>query len=433
MSTIFRKFHHLKEKLFLLALIATTVSSALAKDKNSISIACGAVGTEYEFCKSATQAWSKKSGIPVELVSTPNDTNQKLALFQQLLSAKSDDIDVFMVDVIWPGVLHEHFLDLNGKIPADEKSAHFKNLVDNNTVKGRFVALPWYVDTGLMYYRKDLLKKYGLSAPQTWAELTSAAQKIQDGERKSNPKFVGYVFQGKAYEGLTCNAIEWTTSFGGNTFVEADGKVNANTPANIKALETALSWIGTIAPGGVLNYAEEEARGVFQSGGAAFMRNWPYAWQLANAKDSPVSGKVGVLPIPKGGENGSHSPILGGWHLAVSKYSTKAKAAVELALYLTSEAVQKERLLKGGFFPTRKSLYKNSTLLKDNPVFTVLGQSLDSAAARPSRSTGSNYNRVSNEIWNATFSVLSKKKSPKESLEDLDKKLNRISHGGKWK
>jgi len=63
----------------------------------------------------------------------------------------------------------------------------------------------------------------------------------------------------------------------------------------------------------------------------------------------------------------------------------------------------------------------------------VLGQSLETAAARPSKSTGSQYNRASNEIWNAVFSVLSKDKTAKESLEDLDKKLGRISRGGKWK
>jgi len=403
-----------------------------AKDKG-ISIACGAVGLEYELCKSGAQEWSQKSGVPVELVSTPNDTNQKLALFQQLLSSKSEDIDVFMVDVIWPGVLHNHFVDLNGMIPADEKSAHFQNLIDNNTVENRLVALPWYVDTGLIYYRKDLLKKYGLEIPTTWSELTSAAEKIQAGEKKTNSKFVGYVFQGKAYEGLTCNAIEWTTSFGGNTFVLPNGEVKANTPENVAALEKAASWVETIAPKGVLNYAEEEARGVFQSGGAAFMRNWPYAWKLANAEDSPIAGKVGVMPIPKGGANGKNSPILGGWQLSVSKYSKKQKEAAGLVLHLTSQASQKDRLIKGGFFPTRKALYQIPALKKGNPVFAVLGQSLETAAARPSKSTGSQYNRASNEIWNAVFSVLSKDKTAKESLEDLDKKLGRISRGGKWK
>lgn len=411
---------------------AGSPSTAIAEEVKEISIACGAVGQEYELCKSATEAWTKKSGVKVKLVSTPNDTNQKLALFQQLLSAKSQDIDVFMVDVIWPGVLHTHFADLSEHIPAGEAGTHFDNLIANNTVKNRLVALPWYVDTGLIYYRKDLLEKYGLSVPSTWQEMTAAAEKIQAGEKKENSKFVGFVFQGKAYEGLTCNVMEWVSSFGGTSFINDAGQPVANTPENAAALTLAASWVGGIAPKGVLNYAEEEARGVFQSGGAAFMRNWPYAWNLANSDDSPVKGKVGVLPILKGGAKGKNSPVLGGWHLAVSKYSKNQKEATDLILHLTSAASQRERLIKGGYFPTRKALYESEELKKDSPLFGVLAQSLATAVARPSKNTGAHYNRVSNEIWNATFSVLNGKKSAEDSLKQLDRKLKRISRGGKW-
>jgi len=79
--------------------------------------------------------------------------------------------------------------------------------------------------------------------------------------------------------------------------------------------------VNTITPKGVLNYGEEEARGVFQSGNAVFMRNWPYAWNLANSPDSPIKDKVGVIALPKGGTGGRHAATLGGWQLAVSKYS----------------------------------------------------------------------------------------------------------------
>lgn len=406
------------------------IPSVKAEDK-SISIACGAVGMEYELCKEASEAWSKKSGIKVKLVSTPNDTNQKLALFQQLLSSRSEDIDVFTIDVIWPGVLHSHFEDLSPYISAKEKAAHFDNLIANNTIKGRWVALPWWVDTGVMYYRNDLLNKYGLEVPQTWEALKAAAEKIQEGEKKTNSKFVGFVFQGKAYEGLTCNIMEWTASYGGTPFVAANGDVSVDNAANAKAFAMAASWVGHISPKGVLNYAEEEARGVFQSGGAAFMRNWPYAWSLVNSKNSPIAGKVGVMAIPKGGENGKHSPVLGGWQLAVSKYSKHKKEAIELLKFLTSEANQKVRL-KHGFFPTRKDLYTDKAMIAKDPLFAVLAQSLETAVARPSSSTGSQYNRVSNEIWNAGFSIISGKEPAAEGLKQLDRKLKRISRGGKW-
>jgi len=417
-------------KNVILALTLLWATAAQAQ-KKTLSIACGAVGIEYELCKTASAAWSKRSGVTVKLVSTPNDTNQKLALFQQLLSAQSADIDVFMVDIVWPGVLGSHFEDLGPHLPASEKSAHFDNLIINDTVAGRWVALPWYVDTGVVYYRADLLKKYGLGVPSTWQQLSEAAKKIQDGEKKSDPKFVGFVFQGKAYEGLTCNVLEWTASFGGTAFVNSSGKVVANTPQNLEALKLAATWIGTIAPKGVLNYAEEEARGVFQSGGAAFMRNWPYAYSLLTSKNSPVAGKVGVMPTPKGGDSGKHSPVLGGWHLAVSKYSKNKPEAISLIRYLASEPVQRERI-KHGFFPTLKSLYADKKVLASSPLFGVLATSLSTAVARPSQSTGTQYNRVSNEIWNTTFSILSGKEKAEDGLKALDRKLVRASRGGKW-
>jgi trehalose/maltose transport system substrate-binding protein len=425
---------HFFRSLFILllgALLSPQILAQNAPPAKEVSIACGAVGMEYELCKEASEAWSKKSGVKVKFVSTPNDTNQKLALFQQLLSSQSNDIDLFTIDVIWPGVLHNHFEDLNSYLSPADKAAFFDNLISNNTIQNRWVALPWWVDTGVIYYRSDLLKKYGLNAPETWEDLKAAAEKIQEGERKADPKFVGFVFQGKAYEGLTCNILEWSSSYGGTSFVDAAGNVVVENEANTQALAMAASWVGGISPKGVLNYAEEEARGVFQSGAAAFMRNWPYAWTLLNSKNSTVAGKVGVMAIPKGGSSGKHSPVLGGWHLAVSRYAKNKKEAVELAKFLTSEETQKTRI-KHGFFPTLKSLYQDKALMANNPLFSVLAKSLETAVARPSSSTGSQYNRVSNEIWNAGFSIISGKDTPAEGLKQLDRKLKRISRGGKW-
>jgi len=76
-----------------------------------------------------------------------------------------------------------------------------------------------------------------------------------------------------------------------------------------------------------------------------FMRNWPYAWSLGNSADSPVKGKIGVVALPKGGAEGKNTGTLGGWQLAVSKYSKNQKAAAELVAYLTSEAEQKRRAI----------------------------------------------------------------------------------------
>jgi trehalose/maltose transport system substrate-binding protein len=398
----------------------------------SIKLSCSGVGQELEFCKGAADAWAKKTGNEVQIVTPPNDASERLALYQQVLSAGSDKIDVFQVDVVWPGLLGSHLLDLKPYTKGVEKE-HFPSFIANNTNGGRLVAMPWFANAGLLFYRKDLLQKYGQQVPGTWEDLSAAAKKIQDGERAAgNDKMWGYVFQGRAYEGLTCNALEWVASYGGGSIVEPDGKVSVKNPNTAKALQTAASWVGTISPTAVLNYAEEEARGVFQAGNAVFMRNWPYAWSLAQNDDSVIKGKVGVAVLPKGGANGRNAATLGGESLAVSKYSKHAAEAADLVMYMTSAASQKDRALRGSFNPTLATLYKDAEILKANPFMGELYGTFTSAVSRPTTITGSRYNQVSNQFWNATHEVLSGKAKPDEALGSLEESLKRLSRGGKW-
>jgi len=395
-----------------------------------LSISCGAVGQELQFCKEGVEAWSARSGVEVRIVSTPNSTSERLALYQQLLAAGASDIDVFQIDVIWPGILATHFVDLKPYTKGVE-AEHFPSIIANNTVDGRLVAMPWFTDAGVLYYRKDLLDKHGAMPPTTWQELTATAAEIMRAERNAgNAKLWGFVWQGKAYEGLTCNALEWIDSFGGGAIVEADGRISVNNGKARQALQMAVGWIGTISPPGVLNYGEEEARGVFQSGNAVFMRNWPYAWSLANGDDSPVKGKVGVIALPSGGPQGKHTGTLGGWQLAVSKYSKSPRQAADLALYLTSRGEQKRRAIQGSYNPTIASLYRDPEVLAATPFFGSLVGTFTRAVARPSRVTGAHYNRISTEFWEAVHAALSKREAPDAALARLERDLKRVKRAG---
>ncbi|BDG05464.1 ABC transporter substrate-binding protein [Anaeromyxobacter oryzae] len=410
-----------------------SAGTASAQGGATVSIACGSVGVEFDLCKSGAEAWAKKTGNQVRVVSTPKESNEILAQYQQLLSSKSGDIDVLRIDVVWPGLLAQHLADLSQAVPKDVIGQHFPAIIQANTVGGKLVALPWFTDAGLLYYRKDLLEKYGRKVPATWQELTETAKLVQDGERKAgNASMWGFVFQGRAYEGLTCNALEWVDSFGGGQIVDPKGKVTIDNPKAAQALTLAASWIRTISPEGVLNYAEEEARGGFQSGNAVFMRNWPYAWALSQAADSPVKGKVGVAPLPKGGPDGKHTGTLGGWQLAVNKYSKNQKAAIDLAMWLTGPEEQKRAALTASLNPTRPALYKDEEILKANPFFGELLDTFTSAVARPSRVTGAKYNQVSSEFWNAVHETLTGRSKAQDSLARLSKGLDRLSRGGKW-
>src|SRR5262245_58995282 len=174
----------------------------------TITIACGTVGQDFEFCKKAADEWSAKTGNSVKHLTIPQSTSDILGLFRQMFAAKSTDLDVLNVDVVWPGIIKTHLLDLTPYTNGAEKE-HFPAIVQNNTVDGKLLAMPWFTDAGVLYYRKDLLAKYGEKPPTTWEELTATAKKVMDAERKAGkPEMQGYVFQAKAYEGLTCNALE---------------------------------------------------------------------------------------------------------------------------------------------------------------------------------------------------------------------------------
>ena len=417
----------------ILAIAALTIGvAATPAAAESISIACSALGKESELCKSGAAAWAQQTGNEVRFVATPNSETDRFALYMQMMAAQSPDIDVFQIDIIWPGLIASHFVDLTPYLPEGLKEQHFPSIIENNTVDGQLVAMPWFVDAGLLYYRKDLLERHGAGVPEQWSDLGTTAEKIQAAEREAgNGRMWGYVFQGRAYEGLTVNALEWIASFGGGTIVDDSGDVTVNNPQAAAALDLVASWIGKIAPEGVLSYTEEESRGVFQSGNAVFMRNWPYAWALANAPDSLIRGKVGVAPLPRG-PDGKHAAALGGQQLAVSRYSEHPDIAADLVLFLTSAAEQKRRAIEGSFNPTIKDLYTDPDILEANPFMGELSEVFANTVARPSRITGNRYNRVSTEFFTAVHAILSGNGDAASNLSALDKQLTGLSRNGQW-
>jgi trehalose/maltose transport system substrate-binding protein len=400
-------------------------------DATEISISCGALGVELELCTNAVREWEKQTGHTVTIITTPNSSTDRLALYLQMLASRTADIDVLQIDVVWAGVLASHLIDLRRYV-GSEAADHFPVLIKNDTIGGRLVALPWWVDVGVLYYRSDLLRQYGERPPRTWQELTDTARRIQNAERTSgNQRLWGFVFQGKAYEGLTCNALEWIDAFRGGTIIDDAGQITIGNPRAIEALTLAGEWVGDISPKGVLNYDEEAARGVFQTGNAVFMRNWPYAWSLAQREDSPVRGKIGVIPLPRGGTEGKVSGTLGGWHLAVSRYSKHREEAAQLVAFLTSTEQQKKRAIAASYNPTRPALYRDPDILTANPFFGELLGPLQNAAARPSRIAGPHYNHLSSDVFRAAHDILAGAPA-KQRVAQLVEELERLKYRAGW-
>lgn len=373
-------------------------------------------------------AWTAKTGHTVKFLTNPNVSSDALALYQQQLASGASDVDIYQIDTIWPGLIGMHLLDLSEDL-ADRVGAYAESAIANNTVNGRLVGIPLYLECGLLYYRKDLLEKYNEPLPETWDDLITTARKIMLAEREAgNDKMCGYVFQGKAYEGLTCNALEWVSAKGGGSVVEPDGKVSINNPKAVEALRDAASWIGDVSPDGVLGYVEEDTRGVFQSGDAVFLRNWSYCWALFNQEGNPLRGKVGVMPVPAGVKGGQSTGTLGGWSVAVSKYSEKIDVAMDFMRFFATPEALKLYVMSGAFIPSIVSLFDDPDVKARIPVTDP--EVYRNAIPRPAAATGTHYNRVSSEFYNAVHSVLSKKQTPEKALADLEGSLKRISRRG---
>jgi trehalose/maltose transport system substrate-binding protein len=352
----------------------------------------------------AIDQFTRDTGVQVDLIPTLGNSSEQTALILKLMERRDGAPDVYVIDLIWPGTLEQHLLDLTPYL-TEESRLHLPAMLETGMIGKRMVSLPFYMSAGMLYYRKDLLKAYGYAAPPgTWEELARVARHIQQSEREKGRKdFWGYVWQGGAYEGLTCNALEWQTSFGGGRIVESTGAVSLNNPRAIQAMKTAASWIGSISPASVLSYTETDTLNNFRSGNAAFIRNWSSAFQSAARTMPPDS--IGLARLPAGPGGRAHT--VGGFLLAVSRYSAHPREAAALVLHLTSAAVQRRRALSRGFLPTYAHLYQHPDLVRIFPAGRTLAEAgLDNAVLRPSIPSGSRYAELSKAYYETVHEIL---------------------------
>ena len=369
----------------------------------SITFIGDSVGGGHQRDTALATQFTKDTGIKVKVVPHPAASDAAYSQLARAFATHSSSIDVAMIDVVWPGAFAPFLVDLKPALGAQSKM-HSAGIVQSDTINGRLVAMPWFGDFGMLYYRTDLLKKYGYSGPPTtWADLFAMAKKIQDGEQKTNPSFSGFVFQGNAYEGLTCDALEWISSSGGGNFID-NGKADINNPKAAAILDLFRSQIGVTTPRGVTTYQEGEAQTAFTDGDAAFERNWPYAYSLNEAKGSKVAGKFAVAPLPHGAGNHSVATV-GGWQLAVSKYSKHPGAAIEFVRYMTSKPVEKFDTITNSNVPTIPSLANDPEVKKAAPYLNPATANVP-RATRPSSILGVKYNEGSKDIYQAISQIL---------------------------
>ena len=340
----------------------------------------------------AAQVWDQaiadferdNPGVKVVREIAPQSSTQIHDLLAQKFKNRDARLDVFFMDAVWPA----EFASAGWALPLDryfaavEQEKFLPATVSANRYRGGIFGVPVFIDTGLLYYRKDLLEKYAIAPPQTWNQMVQAAKTIVG--REQDRQLVGFSGQFKQYEGLVCNMMEYILSNGGALWDEKRMISALDQPAALQAVRFVRDHIiGEISGRGMLAYEEPESLALFTQGRAIFHRNWPYAWAIANdPASSKVAGRVGMSPLP-GFAVGTGAAALGGWQLGISRYSRNPDLAWRFVEFMTGPDVQKRIALATGRAPTRAALYDDNEIAAKIPQLKSLLASFKRAVPRP--------------------------------------------------
>jgi multiple sugar transport system substrate-binding protein len=356
--------------------------------------------------------FNKKYGpdLKAKLVEFPASADEQRNQFIQRQQAKSGDCDVFSSDVIWTAEFaSQKWLYDMSPYMEDKKADYIEAPVETVTYDGKIWGVPESSDAGLLYYNTKKVKEI----PSTWQDVYK--------EAKGNG---GIVYQGAAYEGLTCDFLELFFGAGGEV-LSKDGKKStfADGDAGVKALQFMVDGIKDgSAPKAVTTYMEPESLTAFQTGDPAFMRNWPYAYAL-NQKAKKVKDNFDVGPQPTF-EGGEKAGILGGHNSVISVYSKNPGGALKLIEHIGSPEIQKAYAVQFSLSPVRADVYDDPEVQKAIPFATALRDGITQARARPVSPV---YPQISQAIYKNVNAALSGQMSPEDAIKqantDIDNAL----------
>jgi multiple sugar transport system substrate-binding protein len=314
----------------------------------------------------------------------PSSSTQFHDLVTQKLKNRDTQMDVFLMDVIWPAEFASAgwALPLDRYFPVSEQKKFLAAPLSANRYHSRIFGVPLFVDAGLLYYRKDLLARYGFPPPRYWPEMVETAKKIL--ARVRDPQLVGFSGQFKQYEGLVCDMMEYIMSNGGALW-DPDRLVSRlqEQPAKEAVRFVRDQIVGEIGNQGLLAYQEPESLALFTQGKAVFHRNWPYAWKIANDPErSKIAGRVGMAVLPSFPGHPSVA-TLGGWQFGISRFSRNPELAWRFIEFMSRPEMQKTIALTTGRPPTRSALYDDPELLKRIPQLKSLLEDFKRAVPRP--------------------------------------------------
>jgi multiple sugar transport system substrate-binding protein len=283
------------------------------------------------------------------------------------------------------------------------------NLIKINTINGKLYALPTFVQTPLMVYNKELLKKAGLQPPKTWEETLAVAKALHD-------KGKGIALPAKQGLAAVDIWIALARSNNGNYFNQ-EGKLQLVTEPNI---ETVQFWkdLVTVAMKGSTNWHFDEVNKALQFAEAPIgLSISGLCGALEDEQQSKVAGKLGYAALPY-----KIRPFgtLSFWSWGVAADSRHPKEAYRLAAWLTSKSIEKQMSLKDGQIAARQSLYSDPELVAKAPWLPGVAEALQNADTQPLHK---NAPKLMDAMAAALSAVAVNGEDPKEQLEQVQKTL----------
>jgi trehalose/maltose transport system substrate-binding protein len=391
-------------------------SGANSSDTIQLSIGCGVTAYDLEVCQRLVAAFveSYPAAVNVTVRDIPDDPELYRALLELLIDSGSNDLDVIVLQPTWLGSLARHLRSL------PEAEDMLPVLQAAGRIGKRQRAVPFAPSIGLLYYRTDLLAKYGyLRAPVTWSELEALAFEIQRGERTlGNTNFWGYVWAG-ATTTLTNSALEWLVAQGSAPLVGDNRDINLANPDAVRAMDYAQRWVGSIAPQAVLSQNQQGALELWLSGQVAFLHADSSAYTAI--LQSPLADRVGVARLPSGRSRSAAK--VSGWYLGVRRRSLHPQVARDLVAFMTQATFERWRA-DVGYLPLRESSYQDPIILEQRPYYRFVPAALESAVLAPVDTLGRDYAVINDVFAQGLHNILADKDvRPEQALAELEAQL----------